>query len=259
MATYEPPVSHLVKLGRPDLSKEWADYSSHGIGPEHIPELIRLLQDEELASADPDLPEVYAQIHAWRALGQLRAEAAIEPMLDILAAQDEDDWSDWVTEEVPRVLGLIGPAALPATLPRLEQRGRKRFVPTYFAEALSQIAQRHPETRTGVVNELARVLGTAAVNDPTLNGFVISNLIDLKATEAWPAIEAAFATGNVDESIAGDAADVKWRLGLGPEPTGPRRFRSFTRSASGRTPKQRAEDRARQRKAEKRRQKRKRK
>src|SRR5829696_524944 len=104
MATYEPPVSRLVELGRPELTDRWPDYSTYGIGPGHAPELLRLLQDEELAWAEEETPSVYGQIHAWRALGQLKTEAAIEPLLDLLAGQEGDDWNDWVTEEVPRSL-----------------------------------------------------------------------------------------------------------------------------------------------------------
>ena len=253
MAAYEPPVSRLVQLGRPDVREDWDDYSTFGIGPEHVPELIRLAQDEELARADSE-PEVYAPIHAWRALGQLRAEAAVEPLLDLLAEQEDDEkWSDWVTEEVPLVLGMIGPAALPAVAARMEQQGPPtKFVQGYFAGALTEIAKRHPETRDEVIRHLCRVLETAAVNDPSANGCVVGDLLDLRATEAWPAIERAFATGNVDEFTAGDAAHVKWELGLGPKPVKPRRHSLLPGLVGGRNPRERAADRARQRKAEKR-------
>lgn len=265
MATYAPPVSQLVKLGRPEGTTESGDYSTYGIGPEHIPELIRLLQDDELAWTDSDLPEVFAQVHAWRALGQLRAEAAIELLLDLLADQEDQDWNDWVTEEVPVVLGMIGPAALPATVTRLERHAPEQRAPSYYASALAEIAKRHPATRDEVIQHLCRVLETAAVNDPDLNGFVIGDLLDLEATEAWPTMERAFATGNVDTFIAGDTAEVKWELGLGPKPEGSRSpvFTSPTgwsteKELARPTAKQRAEDRARQRKAEKRRERKKR-
>jgi hypothetical protein len=219
MSTYAPPVDSLLKLGRPDGGPEDTDYAPHGIGPEHVPELIRLLQDEELAGGDPESPEVYAQVHAWRALGQLRAESAIEPLLELLSQQEDDEtWSDWVTEEVPAVLGMIGPVARPAAAARLEQRGELKRVPTYYSQALTEIALRHPEVRQEVIGHLTRALEAAPQNDPSMNGFLLANLMDLEAEEAWPAIEKAFATGSVDTTIAGDAQRVKWELGLGPEP-----------------------------------------
>ncbi len=275
MASYPFPVNQLLKMDRPFGSDEWTDYSGFGIGPEHVPDLIRMAQDEELAMTPGDSAEGYAPIHAWRALGQLRAPEAIEPLLDLLAEQEDDSWWDWLTEEVPIVLGMIGPAALPAAAVRLQASRSKEWPPVYFANALTEIAKQHPETRTEVIDHLSRFLEDAATNDPGANGCVISDLMDLDATEAWPVIERAFATDHVEESIAGDADEVKYELGLGPKPEGVRDWneqeREFhepriwspagvvDRLSGGRTAKERAEDRARQRKAEKRRQKQKRK
>lgn len=256
MSTYEPPVSLLLKLGRPDVGKTGTDYRALGIGPEHVPELIRLMRDENLWESEDEPPEVYAYIHAWRALGQLRSEAAIEPLLDLLADQEGEDWSDWVTEEVPRVLGEIGVPALAPTAARLNKRRPRLEATTYYTTALTEIARRHPEVRTEVIGHLVRVLQTGLEPEPVLNGFVVGDLLDLKAVEAWPAIEAAFALGAVDESIAGSAADVKWDLGLGPKP--PRHLSGgMYLPQSARNPKQRAASRAKQRKAEKKRKKRK--
>jgi hypothetical protein len=269
MTTYAPPVSRLVKLGEPNFDDDWADYSTYGIGPEDVPELIRLLSDEELAWADSDLPDVYAQVHAWRALGQLRSEAAIEPLLGLLADQeDEEKWSEWVTEEVPCVLGMIGPVALGATADRMHASTATPWVRDYYAFALTEIAKRHPDARDEVIQHLCRALENAAGNDPSFNGSLIADLLDLRAQEAWPTIERALATGDVDELMVGDEAHVKWRLGLGPMPPEPEfepwptlpkpvHVGVLTRLAGGRTAKERAEYRALQRKAEKRRRKRK--
>jgi hypothetical protein len=251
MTSYTPPVSALLKLGRPErFEPEKADYTPHGIGPEHVPELIRLLQDRELAWGDSDTPEVYAQIHAWRALGQLRATEAVEPLLDLLAEQEGENWSDWTTEEVPRVLGGFGPGLIPAVVARLERRGRQEWVLIYFAQALTELAKQHPAARSEVVAQLCQMLRTARDNDPGVNGGVIADLLDLKAVEAWPAIEAAYATDNVDVSITGDAAKAKWELGLGPKPQRPE-SPLLHRLGTGPSAKDRADERARKKKAEK--------
>ena len=81
-----------------------------GLTAGQIPELIQMARDEELHRADSDSLEVWAPIHAWRALGQLRAEAAIVPLLRLLERIDEED-DDWVVEELPVVFGMIGPTA----------------------------------------------------------------------------------------------------------------------------------------------------
>ena len=133
MDTYSAPIAALLKLGRPPGRVGDGDYPPYQLGPEHIPELIRLMQDEEIVRGED--PEWYAQVHAWRALAELRATEAIDPLLAMLAAQGDDvqDWNDWITEEAPIVLGMIGPAALAPTAARLEVRGRQEWPPVYFA------------------------------------------------------------------------------------------------------------------------------
>ncbi len=264
MAAYEPPVSRLLELGRPELllRSEW-DYSRYAIGPEHIPDLIRLLRDSDLMRQEEDLqekPHHYAYIHAWRALGQLGAEAAIDPLLDIIRENDEtDDLDDWVMAEVPVVLGMIGPPALAATAERLEQTHARQGAPETYAQALEEIAKAHPETRSQVVAHLVAFLDHARENDPTQNAFIIVNLMDLKAVEAWPAIESAFVSESVDPSIAGDVDDIKFELGLGPKPPSRARWVPPGLSKPGQAnAKQRAEHHAKKRKAEKRKQKKKR-
>jgi hypothetical protein len=67
------------------------DYLALGLGPEHIPDLIRMATDEELNQADSESLKVWANVHAWRVLGQLRAAAAIEPLFSLLHRTDDDD------------------------------------------------------------------------------------------------------------------------------------------------------------------------
>ena len=80
-ANYPPPVDKLLTFGECSPSPEWPDYLALGLGSEHVPDLIRMAIDEELNQAASDSLEVWAPVHAWRALGQLHAEAAIEPLL----------------------------------------------------------------------------------------------------------------------------------------------------------------------------------
>src|SRR3954447_20881997 len=109
--SYSSPVSQLLTFGDIRELREWPNYLDLDLGPEHVPELIEMATDEELNWADSESLEVWAPIHAWRTLGQLRAEAAVEPLLSLF--EDLED-SDWVLEELPEVLGMIGSAALPA-------------------------------------------------------------------------------------------------------------------------------------------------
>lgn len=255
MNTYSPPVDELLTLGRPDLEEEEVDYRSLGIGPEHIPELIRLLQDKELLVAaesvqDEDDPRWYAYIYAWRALGQLRAQEAIEPLLDMVAENAvAEDWNDWILEELPSTIAQIGPQALPAVQARLRQISTDGRVSREYAHVLEQIAEKNPEIRAEAVAELCRMLETAATNTSETNGFILAYLLELNAVEAWPAIERAFATGNIDESIAGDIDVAKWELGLGPKPEPRFGFKAPPATEPRRTnAKQRFNERQRQKK-----------
>lgn len=73
--SYSVPLNRLLTYGD---CRNWPNYQELGLTQEYIPELIRMATDEELNWADPDSLEVWAPIHAWRALGQLRAEEARE-------------------------------------------------------------------------------------------------------------------------------------------------------------------------------------
>lgn len=215
-----PPVDALLTYGEAQnlRSDVWPEYPvTFGLGPEHVPDLIRMATDRELSRAEPEDPRVWAPLHAWRALGQLRAEGAAGPLLEALIQADEHD-DDWGMEELPVVFGMIGPAAIPALEPFLADESKRRFARVAVAEALRCIAADHPRSRDACVAILTRALEAAERNDPALNGFLISPLLDLEAVEAAPVIERAFATGHVDETISGGWEEVRYRLGLGPPP-----------------------------------------
>src|SRR5437868_4322041 len=112
MGDYAGAVGRLLTMGEPGgLGSAWPDYRSLGLGPEDVPALVRMVRDPALNGADSESKEVWAPLHAWRALGQLRAAEAVGPLLKQLDACANDDWCH---EELPVVLGMIGPAALPA-------------------------------------------------------------------------------------------------------------------------------------------------
>ena len=102
-ARYQPPVERLLTYGESDRIRpdDWPDYPELGLGPEHVPDLIQMATDEALNEADAESTEVWAPLHAWRALGQLRAVEAVEPLLELFDRLEEDDW---VHEELPSFL-----------------------------------------------------------------------------------------------------------------------------------------------------------
>ena len=210
---YLPPVDRLLTLDTPEFGsrKQWPDYLALGITAEHVPELIRMLIDGELYDGSEEDTSSYGPIHAWRALGQLRAEAAIGPLVAWL---EEEDWAQ---EEVPTVLGMIGPAAfepLRAALARWSL-AEEPWSAGAAGSGLVEIAQRFPEMRDAAVEALTRQLRWWPRHDPVLNSMLIHDLVDLTAVEAAPVIEAAFAADAVEIWHGdNDWEDVQVKLGL---------------------------------------------
>ena len=211
--SYQPPVDKLLTYGESNLMTpdEWPDYQELGIGPEHIPDLIRMATDEELNEADSESREVWAPIHAWRALGQLRAEAAVEPLLTLFESLDD---SDWVTEELPEVFAMIGPAALPALAAYIADVSHDVEARISAIPSVEKIGTRWPEARSASVALLMEQLERFAENEPEINGFLVLGLVELHATEAASLIERAFASRRVDLTIMGDWVDAQVELGL---------------------------------------------
>lgn len=211
MENYPPPLDKLLTIGDPRRFSEWPDYLELGFGPAHVAHLIRMATDKELNQADSESREVWAPLHAWRVLGQLRAEAAIAPLMRLFHEQEGDDWPG---EELPKVYGMIGPAAIPALTTYLADASHSLFPRVHAAESLENIATMHPDARLQCVAAITRQLESFDEQDPTLNAFLISSLVEMSAGESAAVIEQAFAADYVDETIRGDWDDVAVDLGL---------------------------------------------
>jgi hypothetical protein len=211
--SYAPPVDQLLTYGEGQIVSpdDWPHYLELGLGPEQIPDLIRLATDEALIWDDSDRLEVWAPLHAWRALGQLRAEAAIEPLLSLFEPLVENDWA---MEELPAVLGMIGPAALPALTAYIADSSYDEDARISAISSVEKIGTRWPEARPVCVALLMKQLELFTENEPEVNGFLILALVELQATEAAPLMEQAFAAERVDPIVIGEWEDVQVELGL---------------------------------------------
>lgn len=218
---YSSPVAQLLTLDDPRQHRkgqQWFDYATLGLTVEHIPDLIRLALDDNLNTADVESAEVWAPLHAWRALGQLRAEAAIEPLLTLLPKLiDIEDGDDWAHGDFPLVFGLIGPAAIPALSQYLADDSQGLYSRAVASHSLTAIAQQYPASRADCVAAMARALENFAQNNDSLNAFLIGDLLELKAVECAPLIERAYAANRVEEIVNGDWEDAQIELGLKSE------------------------------------------
>jgi len=175
----------------------------------HIRELIRLATDE-LDDVEDESLAVWAPVHAWRCLGFLKAEAAVEPLLTLLHNEE----ADWILEEIPWVLAMIGESAIaPASL-YLASRKHGDWSRTATISALEYTAILHPELKETCIKKIGSQLADFQNNSDSLNGFLVSSLVELEATHKANLIERAYASGNVDDSICGNWPSVQIDMGL---------------------------------------------
>ncbi len=215
-------VTPLRTLGDPGLpNAPWPDYpAEYGLTRDDVPALVGLALDETPYVQDD--PAVWGAVHAWRALAQLGAPEAAEPLARLLARQagpDEDD--DWAISELPRALAMLGPPAFAPVRRLFDDAALGFLVRGCAADALGALAARAPEVRAECVDALVAVLGREDT-DSDVAASAVAGLIEARAVEAAPAIEAAFAADRVEPSFNGDWEDVQIALGLLEERRTPR-------------------------------------
>ena len=214
--TPEAVIEALRQRGDASGDRDWpygrpnyvAEYS---LTAAHVPALISLAT--QWVDEPSESSAVYGQVHAWRALGQLRAVETIQPLLDVQDDLDERG-DDWYLEEFSRVFGLIGPPAIGPLKAYLSDESHRELPRSSAASGLAEIARRYPETREQVVDILTAELSRHQQNLGEFNGLVLSSLLDLRAAESAAAIERAFAANVIDPTVVGDWEDVRRELGV---------------------------------------------
>jgi hypothetical protein len=220
----EPIPSGLAPLyyfRMPEFGEEWPNYVGQlGLGPEHVPELIRIASDPTFYEEGSGDHGYYVTIHARRALGQLRDVSAARPLLDAMDRFGEHD--DFWTDETSEILAMMGPAAIPEIVAKLQDESAEEFTRVTCVTALEKLAEQYPEHREACVAPMVRQLSMNDPRIPWVNGHIVSTLAALKVEEALPTIERAFEAGVVEPFVTGSLEWVKHDMGLGPEPSGPR-------------------------------------
>lgn len=217
-APYPPPLDQLLQLG--DLRTAPQDPDPRiialGLTQAHVPDLVRMVRDQDLNTALSDTPEVWAPAHALRVLDQLDITAFIPDLIPVFDL--EDDWMP------PYVVNLFSKAGAPALEPLqhyLQDRTRWVYGRAEASTAIKEIGLRHPDLRERSIQILTDALAQAEEDHPDLNGFLVGDLLDMNATEALPVIRRAFELQCVDEMIAGGWDQVLMELGVEPDPADP--------------------------------------
>jgi hypothetical protein len=263
-------VKSLAGLTLQSVHADWLNYQKRGIGPEHVPELIRIATDPAQLQDDWYGELSVAARHAVRALAQLRAMEAVGPLLAFVGVCNDSDW-DPMAEELSEALSRFGPAVLPELEVYLANPAHGRDPRVVVADAITNLAMEYPEQRDTCVALLSRQLERSAYqeHDRRLNGMLIDCLLDLEAVEAAPLMEKLFAAGQVDEEIISGWEEAEAILkGTWEEPDDepddddePRfdypdrgwseRHWGEQPAPSGKSPKERAQERAKARKKQK--------
>jgi hypothetical protein len=224
---YHPPVKQLLSLGEPQRDVV-LDYAGLGLSLNDVPALIRMATDYQLHNGPQDSPIVWAPVHAWRALAQLRAEEAIAPLVGLFRRADEAI-DDWINADLPEALAWFGAPVLAPVTDFLANPAHGEWARVAAADTIGCVGKTNPELRADCVARLTVQLERFTEQSETFNAFLISPLWDLRAVEAMPVIERAFASGRVDESVQGDVEDVQIEFGLKAQREHPPKPNSLTR------------------------------
>jgi hypothetical protein len=213
MSEYREELEKLFTLGKPEggnQQESWENYvREFSLNSDDIPSLIQIVLDN--SHEEFEEPKSWAAIHAWRALAQLKAKEAIPTFIEVL---ERDVWEDWGWEDLPLILGQFGIDALePVYQFALKHRGNFE-IGLMTISTLEEIAKTDDKLIEPIKSMMMELLSEADKNDEGVNGTIIGFLKDVKAYEALPLIEKAFAGDYVDTFVAGDWDDAQVAFGL---------------------------------------------
>ena len=131
-----------------------------------------------------------------RLLGEIGAEEGMEALLGLLGQE-----SDYLYEETPMALAMIGPPAMRPLIDFARDRNNELYARINACHALTYLVARYPEQREPVVSFLREQLGGDGEDAPDYYAFIVAYLCDLVVEEARPDIERAFERGIVSTEV----------------------------------------------------------
>lgn len=124
-------------------------------GNEIIPELADIIMDR-MAWTD-DLPEWWATVHATYALGAIGTPETLVPLLAALRWSDAYD-NEWVTEDLPSILGSLGEISYGALIGAVSDRSAGWSARSVAMDGLGSQALRHPHKEEEIMGLLGAIL-----------------------------------------------------------------------------------------------------
>lgn len=155
-----------------------------------------------------------AILHSLYLLTQLRSEKGFDAVLEIMHQNGnfaDYHLGDLAPEVLYPALYACGMNKIPEIEAYLNEPGLDSYVRQQALDALTMLAFLHPERREEIIEILRKLLKSWVTRlpkqdtcDGMLAGFLMINLIDLKAKELIPEIKEVYDTDCVDKSIVGD-------------------------------------------------------
>lgn len=123
-------------------------------GSEIVPMLSDIVMDRIFWIAD--MPEWWAPVHATYILGAIGGEETLIPLLSALRWSDAYD-NDWVTEDLPSILGSLGRLSYEPLISVLHDRSAGWSARSIAMDALGSHALRRPDIEEEVISLVGRV------------------------------------------------------------------------------------------------------
>ena len=171
---YSQRIQPLFELGREPLmsSSKRYEYEKLEFTKEDIPELLKLAIDiryKEFEYEDEIDRFFYGTIYTVELLGKLQAIEAIEPILEKLY---EDENNEFLSESMPKFFADIGEESIEILK---EHMNNKIDFHLILFEALKQIVIQHPQSEDAISSILIDYLNRSE-NDPEYIAFAILSL-----------------------------------------------------------------------------------
>ncbi len=186
-------------------------------GMEAVPSLIAMVSDPaeyEVAESDTEDVTGWAPYSAVKILGELHPPEALEPLLALFPW----DGYDYLSSVLTRALGQFGEPALDPLMTVLSDLHHTVWTRWRAADALKEIAQACPDLVGQIIPKLITELDRDEDYEDvyTLRGALVSNLVDLRATEAIPSVIRAYEEERLDEAII-SWGEVRSELEIPPD------------------------------------------
>lgn len=142
--------------------------------------------------------DAWSPIHAIHILALIKSKEALELLLDTMRYRGED-LGDWLTENVPSLLGSFGEDAIERLKEFTEDDTLESFVRGMCVTGLTVLARKYPSHKNGIKEHIIKLLNNTS--DYTFASFIVDDLASFHDPSVMPEIRRAFEESRIEEVI----------------------------------------------------------